>query len=114
MGDGRPRGGATLKACITASKKVRRCLPHEYSLPIIQGAGPLETPQLSIPEGTCPILYGSSGNVAVLECSGSQCDVYRPRVSVESLRVRTISLRMLSASTEAEGGGASAKVRESR
>ena len=32
LGDGRPRGDATLKACVTVSRRIRRCLPHEYSL----------------------------------------------------------------------------------
>ena len=33
LGDGRPRGGATLQACMTVPRRVRQCLPHEYSLP---------------------------------------------------------------------------------
>ena len=33
LGDGRPRGEATLQACMTVSRRVRHYLPHEYSLP---------------------------------------------------------------------------------
>ena len=33
LGDGRPRGEATLQACMTVSRRVRQYLPQEYSLP---------------------------------------------------------------------------------
>ena len=33
LGDDRPRGEATLKACVTVSLRMLLYLPHEYSLP---------------------------------------------------------------------------------
>ena len=33
MGDGRPRGDATLKACVAVSLQILRHGPYEYSLP---------------------------------------------------------------------------------